>query len=70
MSQALEKFIKECYIPLIDFKRNICEIVFEEPHKDWTIAQICDRVKYLASLETKLEEDKDSKREQWVKNNI
>lgn len=70
MSQALEKFIKEGYIPLIDFKRNICEIVFEEPHKDWTMAQICDRVKYLASLETKLEENKDSKREQWVKNNI
>ena len=75
MSQALEKFIKEAYVPLLDFKRDICKIVFENPYKeeaykDWTMAQICDRVKYLASLEDKLENDEDSRLEQWVKNKI
>ena len=70
MSQAIDKLIKEAYVPLLDFKRDICEIVFENPCKDWTMEQICDRVKYLASLEDKLENDEDSRREQWVKNNI
>ena len=70
MSQAIDKLIKEAYVPLLDFKRDICEIVFENPCKDWTMEQICDRVKYLASLEDKLEGDEDSRQEQWVKNNI
>ena len=70
MSQAIEKFIKEAYVPLLDFKRDICKIVFENPHKNCTMVQILDRVKYLASLEDKLENDEDSRLEQWVKNKI
>ena len=70
MSPAIDKFIIEAYVPLLDFKRDICEIVFENPHKDCTMAQILDRVKYLASLEDKLENNEDSRLEQWVKNKI
>lgn len=70
MSKAIDKFITEAYVPLLDFKRDICGIVFENPCKDWTMEQICDRVKYLASLEDKLEGDEDLRQEQWVKNNI
>ena len=70
MSKVIDEFIKEAYVPLLDFKRDICEIVFENPHKDWTMAQIRDRVKYLASLEDKFENDEDSRLEQWVKNTI
>jgi ppGpp synthetase/RelA/SpoT-type nucleotidyltranferase len=70
MSKAIDQFITEAYIPLLDLKRDICEIIFENPHKNCTMAQICDRVKYLASLEDKLENNEDSRLEQWVKNTI
>jgi ppGpp synthetase/RelA/SpoT-type nucleotidyltranferase len=70
MSKAIDQFITEAYIPLLDLKRDICDIIFENPHKNCTMAQIRDRVKYLASLEDKLENDEDSRLEQWVKNKI